>query len=579
MNCFEHRLKPCELSCSKSPSRSFTALLFCSLSLALVVDSTSTLVSQVLKGRIFGSHASSEIPRRVVVDEDGFLYIAGITKPSNPDESAWGDVEAGEVTGKGDIFLAKFSMSAELLWVKRTGSSEEDVLNDLKIANDSLYFCGSTEGSFGSPSRGSADGFIMKFTLEGEKAWRRPYQFGTDEYDSCNALEVDSKAKKIYVVGITGGRLYGTSNPPKGMLEPFVASFDEFGDSVRLKLAAGRQTSSSGNSSGDAIAFASDDVLMMTTEWDERLGEEYNRTTYLNVLDRATLLLQKRYDLRSLEQGTFCGFRMVVPGGSGDVFIIGKTKMPDMTQLYHVILFNEAADEGIGGVVWATRVGKVSKNTTMIYQIPAIAVDAVERIVYVAGVEDGFFIDPSTVNVSGIILVPFLKIQASSGRIDQRWHRSTTVPGEKEELTDIALGPGMQVVYTGVWEGGPSFHSNALIGSFGSPDHISRETGSVPVATSMSAQAGGQGKEAGKNFSHGKVIIYSLLGLGVVGIALTALIARGMWSPRKTISDDESVASSDMEEIRRQIADAHRDLENPEDGAEDVVVGGSAGPR
>lgn len=562
------------------PFLRFSALLFYLLSLAFVVDSAPTLVSQVLKGRIFGSHTSSEAPQRIVVDHDGYLYIAGTTKPGKAKDSGWGDIEAGEMTGKGDTFLAKFSSSAELLWVKRAGSSDEEDLNDLKIANGSLYLCGSTEGSFGNQSRGSTDAFIMKFTLDGDKAWRHPYQFGTEEYDSCNALEVDSEANKVSVVGVTGGKLYGTIKPPNGTLEHFVASFDEFDDSVGLKLIVGRQAASSGNSSGDALALAPGHVLVMITEWDERLDGRDDRKTYLDVLDRTTLSLRKQYDLRSLEQGSFCGLRMIVPNGYRDVFIIGKTRMPNMTQLYHVIMFNEAANEGKGGVVWATRVGKVSRNATMLHQTPSIAVDARERMVYVAGVEDGFFTDPATDNMSGIIVVPFLKIQASSGRIDQKWHRSTTVPAEKEELTDIALGSEMQVVYTGVWEKGPGFYSKALIGSFGSPRHTSRETGSVPVATSLSAQAGGQGKEAGENFTHRKVLVYSLLAVGAVGIVLAALIARGMWSSRKVSSDDErSATSSDMEEIRRQIADAHRDMENPEDGVEDVIVGGSAGPR
>lgn len=548
-------------------------------SLALSADCAPTLVSQVLRGRIFGSHTSNEISRRIVVDDDGFLYIAGTTAPDKPDENAWGDVEAGEMTGNGDIFVAKFSPSAELVWTKRTGSSGDEVLNDLKLASSSLYICGSTGGDFGGPSQGSMDGFIMKFTLDGDKAWRHPYQFGTELHDSCNALEVDANMKKVAIVGTTGGRLYGTIEPRSGKSEQFIALFDEFDDSVGLKFVAGQQTNPSENSSGDALAFAGNHVLMMTTEWDENLSDEDERKTYLNVLDRNTLSLQKRYNMKSMDESSFHGLRMIAPNGTEDVYIVGKTKMRNATEVYHAIMFNAAADEGEGGVVWATRVGRVSKNATMVHQTPSIAVDPVERMVYVAGVEDGFFLDPSTVNKSGIVVVPFLKIRASSGRIDQSWRRSTTMPTEREELTDIALGPGKQVVYTGVWEGGSNFHLNALIGALGSPRQTSRESGSIPVATSASALAGGQDNESNAGITRGKVLAFILLGLGVAGIILTALIARGIWSPRKENDEGRSIASSDMEEIRRQIADAHRDLENPKDEKDDLIVGGSAGPH
>lgn len=545
----------------------------------LTAESSAVLVTQALKGRVFGSPNSSDVAKRIVIGGDGSIYIAGITTPAKAGILPWGDAEAGEVTGKTDIFLAKFSTSGRLVWVKRTGSAGEDVLNDLKLANGGLYLCGSTTGKFAIDPRGSSDAFVMKYTLDGIKAWRHPFQFGSSRYDTCNSLQVDASSNTVYLTGTTMGKVFGSVTPANATTHYFVASFTEIfnDDAIGLQLIQGRQRGSHGNSSGDGIVMAKNRVFLMTSEWED-FDKKDRSITYLSELDREGLVLRKLHVIKTSDEGSFQGKRMTAVNETGDVYIAGVTNLPGDRKEYHAVKFSFNEGGGTSGVMWATRVGSVSSDARMMTQTPSIVADASRNVAYVAGVEDGYFTDGK----SGIVIVPMFKLRMDNGEIAQRWQRATTIPLETEEVTDIALDPGKVVVYTGSWDGGPEFHANVLIGSFGSRGHSSRSPGSRPVTNGAFIQAGAANEEEKKKMGRGKVVGFVLLGLGVAGVVLTALVAFGMRSSKRNINmGDDKLPLTDnaMEEHRRQVAESHRSSGFSQAEANDVVVGGSASPR
>lgn len=576
-----HHVSPCEAS--KMGFRHLWLLVLVLPSLIITANAAKVLMSQVLRGRVFGSETSSDIPKRILVGEDGALYVGGTTIPKSEGDPAWGHVDAGEVVGKSDIFVAKFSSMGQLVWVKRTGSTGDEELRDLKIANEALYVCGWTEGNFGAASRGGADAFIMKFTLDGDKAWRYPLQFGSSEDDSCNALEIDAAGQRVFAVGSTRGKLFGSLKPVNNSAQFFSASFEEFDDSVGLKLFVGRQNGSRGNSSSSAIAISGNHAFVMSTDWENQSAGKAYLHTHINVLDRETLLIHRRFRITGEGNNSFRGVRMVIVSETEDSYVIGESLHSNGTMSYNVLKITQTGNDSVDGVTWATRVGRRSTNASLLHQTPSLIVDDSAERVYVAGVEDGFFVERSSAEeTSGVMIMPFIQIRSSTGVIEQCWHRTTSVPSEMEEITDIALDPANKVVYTGVWNGGYKFQSNVLIGSFGSTEHTSRRPGSIPVASVGFAQAGDEIERAKKESGRGKLVGYVLLGLGVGGVILTALILHGMRSSKRDVvlaNSDESEGGIDMEEIRRQVAEAHRDSEILDNDVEGAVVGGSAAPR
>lgn len=546
----------------------------------LIIEAYSApvLISQVLKGRVFGSPSSNDVAKRIVVGTDGSLYIGGVTTPGKNGDLPWGDVEAGEVAGKRDIFLAKLTSSGELVWLTRTGSSENDTLSDLKVARNGLYVCGSTQGKLGIPSQGSSDAFVMKFSLGGSKVWRHPFQFGSRGVDTCRSIHVDPLSNAVYVTGNTNGRMFGTVSPGENKLHYFVATFEELGnDPLGLKLIKGRQQGSHGSCSSDGIVATKDWLFIMTSTWNEHWDKQ-KAATYLNVLNPESLKLQKLFLLKTNDSSGFHGVRMAAVNETDDIYVAGIASESRGSRMYYVLKFSLRANGGRSGIEWATRVGSVSPHSGTRRQVPSIVVDPVDKMVYVAGVEDGYFTSGSN-DSSGIVSVPFLKLNMADGKINETWHRTTTVPIETEELTDIALDPRRAVVYTGVWDGGPELHANVLIGSFGSPGYSSRTTGSKPVSAGAFVQAGGEKTES-KGLSKGGIVGYVLLGFGGVGIALTALYASSMRSSKRKINlDDEDANLSEMETIRKQVADSHRETGYSQTEAKDIDVGGSSNPQ
>lgn len=549
------------------------------LVLAVVFEAHSApvVINQVLKGPVFGAPHSNDVPKRIVVAEDGFLYVTGTTFPSTEGDAPWGEVQTEEVTGKQDVFISKFSSSGQLLWVKRTGSAENDTVNDLKVTKEGIYICGSTDGRLGFPSQGSSDAYIMKFHLDGSKSWRHPFQFGTRGYDSCHSLHIGSGNGTVFATGNTGGQMFNNATLSKDQLQYFVARFKELRHNpIGLQLVKGRQQGSYGSCSGDGVVLVRNLLFVMSSNWDQHWDKKRTET-YLNILDPFSLTRKKLHVLKTEDEAGFYGVRMAALDEKGEVYIIGISSESLTSYSYRVLKFSLSANQGQGGLEWVTQVGSVSAKAHMVNQIPSIAIDPSKQMVYVAGIEDGFFAN-ATDGSSGLVSVPFRKLDMNDGHINQTWQRITTVPFEKEELTDIALRPGRPVMYTGVWDGGSEYHLNVMIGSFGTERFASRSTRSKPVEVGPNALSAAIDNE-NKKLGGGKIAAYVLLSLGGAGIVCSALFATRAAQKREKVARDELSNVSEMEQVRKQVAESHREDGFSQTEPKDVAIGGSADPH
>jgi uncharacterized protein (DUF2147 family) len=109
----------------------------------------------------------------------------------------------------GNMYLRKYTTDGTLIWDKEWGSLDSD--SPYKVVIDSssnLYISGFTSGSLDGPNAGAYDLFLTKFSYEGTHLWNR--QWGTDDYEECSDLKIDSNGN-IYITGYTDGSFDGTN--------------------------------------------------------------------------------------------------------------------------------------------------------------------------------------------------------------------------------------------------------------------------------------------------------------------------------------------------------------------------------
>lgn len=481
-----------------------------------IAQPTTVHINHAHKGRAYGSHNSVEVAHRIAVDSNGFLYIAGNTSPLNADHDPWGDVDAGEVTGKTDTFIAKLTPSGILLWVRRTGSTEDDHLGDLKVVDEGIYFCGSTAGSFGRSVNGSADVFIMKMSSEGEWIWRRPFILGSRGHDICHSMTVDGA---VYAVGSTSDTMFGDAVPINGSVHQFIARLEEReGLQEGLKLIKGRQRVGFGSSSAVAVGTTADSVYFMSLDWDTAGGSEERVTTYLNIADKDALILHRLQVLKPDGADSFRGVAMDVVYNSGVVFIVGVSTFEDGREGYYIMKYSPEVQDNVGGIAWSKFLGYRSPEVPLNQQRLGVAVDPAAGRLFVTGVEDGLYEDGE---YGGAVLVPVFILDTQEGLIIEQWNRWTDIGREQQEITDVAVNIDGTGLLTGAWSTGPESYSKAWIATLGSRSLVSQKEGQE--ATMFGAVSERQEESTDGSSKATSIILFSIVG-GIMGLSLLVFV-------------------------------------------------------
>jgi hypothetical protein len=117
---------------------------------------------------------------------------------------------SGAASGNGDAFVARFTRSGTLRWVRQLGTAATDSATAVAVApNGDVVVAGNTGGSL-SPIAAEAnvndqdDVFIARFNRYGRLLWL--HQFGTEEFDNVNALVLNASSD-IYLGGTTIGSI------------------------------------------------------------------------------------------------------------------------------------------------------------------------------------------------------------------------------------------------------------------------------------------------------------------------------------------------------------------------------------
>jgi hypothetical protein len=146
----------------------------------------------------------------VAVDATGNVFISGFTSGNLGGPSA----------GSEDAYLTKFDPSGNELWSAQIGSLAAD--RSYSVAVDGMgnaYIGGYSHGDLAGPSAGYDDAFLAKFSPLGDHL--RSAQIGMSSNDSSGSVAVDA-AGNAYMAGQTWGNLGG---PNAGSADAFLIKF------------------------------------------------------------------------------------------------------------------------------------------------------------------------------------------------------------------------------------------------------------------------------------------------------------------------------------------------------------------
>lgn len=271
--------------------------------------------------RQFGTFRDDEAVS-VVVDTAGAVYVAGTT---------YGNLASTGATGTySDVFIARFDAAGQLSWIRQFGSIFQDQAQGVAIdPSGTIVIVGNTEDSMdGSTNAGYADIFIAKYSLTGNRIWIT--QKGTSAHDEAHGVCVDS-AGTIYIAGMTRGSFTTVQNTFYSQallmkydatgntvwIQQFGTSGDDDADAVALDsrgniYVAGRVANEDRTTSDKQDAFTAKFDAAGNRLWiayDHSTGEDRN---YGVAVDSANYIYSVGYAGGDLNERKNAGYQDVV---------------------------------------------------------------------------------------------------------------------------------------------------------------------------------------------------------------------------------------------------------------------------
>ncbi|PXY45734.1 DUF7948 domain-containing protein [Flavobacterium hydrophilum] len=173
--------------------------------------------------RIWGTYFGGEltdVSNALAIDNDNNIYITGGTtsKTGISFNSNFQTQSNNPQTSSTDGFLAKFNSGGNLIWSTYVGGENSDDIKAIAIRNNHIAIAGSTysynnittSGVFQEAHNesGHPDGFVYKFSINGERLWSTFY--GGEKVDDIYSVEIDDE-DNVYIGGQTASDVNMTS--------------------------------------------------------------------------------------------------------------------------------------------------------------------------------------------------------------------------------------------------------------------------------------------------------------------------------------------------------------------------------
>jgi len=179
---------------------------------ALILDEAGNFINvNILIGE---ANSSFSI---INTEENGNIVYAGIYGPASLDVDFGTDEFILPPTGtQGDLFILKTTLNHEFIWAKSLGSGVEygfEYLQSLEVDFENNIILGGSfigdhfdadpsPGTFILENLGSRDGFMIKFSTDGDLLWA--FSVGSENQDRINKLALDNQGN-ITAIGIIHG--------------------------------------------------------------------------------------------------------------------------------------------------------------------------------------------------------------------------------------------------------------------------------------------------------------------------------------------------------------------------------------
>jgi hypothetical protein len=184
----------------------------------------------------------SERALGIAYDNSGNVLICGMFTGT----ATFGNSTTIYSSGDNDIYVAKYDPNGNFLWVKKAGSSKRDEAKSIKCdASGNVYISGMYRDgcSFGSQwltaPNGYSNMFLAKYSPSGSLQWVKT---GGGDYDDVGwSLTLDGNGK-IYVSGEFNATAKFSSQTiwTNGSADIFVACYDTNGNIMWIKKAGGK---------------------------------------------------------------------------------------------------------------------------------------------------------------------------------------------------------------------------------------------------------------------------------------------------------------------------------------------------
>ncbi|MFZ0455266.1 MAG: choice-of-anchor D domain-containing protein, partial [Ignavibacteriaceae bacterium] len=193
---------------------------------------------------LWAKHAGSksyDYGYSVAVDKDGNIYVTGIYS-----DSANFDTNILYTGGGEDVFLAKYSTSGQLLWIRHGGGEYDDYSNDVTTDKQgNVIITGGYEysASFNSAylnGPGINNIFIVKYDPQGNILWAK--NGGGNGYNIGNSIATDSQNDILIAGAISDTVTFDSDNIFSfGYSDAMIAKYDPSGNLIWIKHAGGSE--------------------------------------------------------------------------------------------------------------------------------------------------------------------------------------------------------------------------------------------------------------------------------------------------------------------------------------------------
>jgi len=254
---------------------------------------------EMLWSRKIGGSAKGVLGSSVVVDNYGYVYLAGKTS-STKSIATDGAHQYTFGGGESDGFLIKYNNNGVRQWGTFYGGTKDEGINSVTIDNNGvIYIAGYTsspesmaigETHQTSYSGGIADAFVAKFSSDGERLWGT-YLGGSNE-DKAISITAD-RYGYIYIsgwsnslVGITTDSVSQTEYGG-GNYDAFLVKFNNSGERLWGSYLDGNEEDKSWSIAVDSKGYI---YLSGTTMSSDRISTEDAYQTGLNGISDAFLV-------------------------------------------------------------------------------------------------------------------------------------------------------------------------------------------------------------------------------------------------------------------------------------------------